>query len=485
MKLVGQMALLFALTLGSGWWFHHLEGETSAARSLASEAGMCDELAVGDTKRVGDGEGDWQHDPVNTLTKDIPDAMGINANYALTRVANNHYIATLPVEFIPESGVSDQDIHTMERKVRECLREADSFRAPIGQVLELRLSTEENPGDLPGAAGFRRSIIHVHPGKSRGNAGNYYMSFDCPTINHEMLHLMGLLDEYREELPRVANGQWTYPLCRVEPVANSIMRGMVEVYLESKEGRTACTCDTGCKKIIEGRDLALKELYVGASFADILEHPDLKSLCHPLEKYKDLGEWSALEEKPQALRLLEKTKNSFVVEDVDVSWDENSSARSPKFNVFSSSYRCSCAEDDQTCKTKLAFARHRIEDSQGRFSGHCPPGTSSAFGLKVSFSASSGQGIEWGKTRNDFFMGYSGGARRLITASHMERIIAGSCETKAKPYNECAKFGNLPFNLGAASSAAPARPNEGYVQKMCAQVPARCQDPRYYLGVPW
>jgi hypothetical protein len=121
---------------------------------------------------------------------------GTESKYKLSRLSETDYLAEIRLEFFRDTDFdgdsrSDRELNrNMKRKVDACFHLfRDSFRGPDGKKLEIRLSrAPEIPLERIPVGG---RVVRTHSHK-------YSSSVNCPTMIHEILHLMGLVDEYKE-----------------------------------------------------------------------------------------------------------------------------------------------------------------------------------------------------------------------------------------------------------------------------------------------
>jgi hypothetical protein len=117
-------------------------------------------------------------------------ASGINAYFLLSRPSANEHLAQIPLRFIP----SDRDQEFRER-ANFCL---DGFHenllGPGGHSLRIELIEEDLASGRPPLP----TTIQIQSDDYRANSLNWDGDINCSTILHEILHLLGLVDEYKE-----------------------------------------------------------------------------------------------------------------------------------------------------------------------------------------------------------------------------------------------------------------------------------------------
>lgn len=132
----------------------------------------------------------------------------------------------------------------MRKKINECLEEINQhLLGPNGQKIKIEIlePTEENQQKYAEIA----NVITVDSEPiERANSGFYSLQTSCSTIAHELLHLTGLVDEYREELNIPAYDQD----CRSVGPDDSIMHNhheAIDTYFSTDETSfiTQCQCE--------------------------------------------------------------------------------------------------------------------------------------------------------------------------------------------------------------------------------------------------
>lgn len=153
---------------------------------------------------------------------------GVQRRYKLTRSVTdpNRYIAEFNLRFSPTEdavgeryqgqAASPNDLFkdspqatrqdemraALIARTRECFQQNQGqLRAGDGTVLELRLSPANDPSPPP------QVTVEINTATARSNAGSWARQIQCPTIIHEVFHLMGLCDGYRESQTRVPEEQ--------------------------------------------------------------------------------------------------------------------------------------------------------------------------------------------------------------------------------------------------------------------------------------
>jgi hypothetical protein len=180
----------------------------------------------------------------------------IPAYQVVKRLDQNRYEATLNLNVTdvanPENGPATL------AKIRGCMElVAPALKGPENKSLRIRILTPEETAALPEAERPQQVNISVAPAtEPRGHATNYLNSWKCDTITHEILHLLGLCDEYHENGGFVA--EWS---CRVVPRGNSIMASHHEFFPTVFQRVTRCACHNEVCRGATGLNLEYKKRY--------------------------------------------------------------------------------------------------------------------------------------------------------------------------------------------------------------------------------
>jgi hypothetical protein len=118
----------------------------------------------------------------------------ISHAYRLSRTGAKTYKTEIRLVLVPAPGDSPSAtmITGLRSRITRCLAEnAVDIPGPSGESLQIVLSDDE---------GVPATKIEVTTASIREDALHYSTRSICPTLLHEILHLHGLADEYREEV---------------------------------------------------------------------------------------------------------------------------------------------------------------------------------------------------------------------------------------------------------------------------------------------
>jgi hypothetical protein len=209
----------------------------------------------------------------------------VRHKYILERTTSHTYKVKLNLVLQENTMRAKQETalcQKMRNKINGCLKEInqhlsgpDNYRIKI----EIFEPNEENKKKYAEIAHY--ITVDSDP-IERENSGFYSLHTDCATIAHELLHLMGLVDEYKEmaNIPSYAQD------CRSLGPQDSIM--YIHYFATNKDFTTKntrywtkCTCESGnhCKKIDSATQSQLKTCPPGyvseqvINFSEVVSSP--------------------------------------------------------------------------------------------------------------------------------------------------------------------------------------------------------------------
>lgn len=386
----------------------------------------------------------------------VPPAWYTTGNYLLKKTGDNNYEATLTLDFKDNGGsVSPEQ---MMAQVNSCLGNVNPFlRGPGGKKISLRaLSPKEASEQIP--AGERPSVepIRIQPDGTQIDAQNITGKADCATITHELLHHLGLCDEYKEgrtnivaPMVRSRAEEWS---CRNVTSRPSIMKNHQEAFNMTIPRKLTCECtDDICKKTLVSSDpaaVAQRKVLLVASPGAILGQ--LRDSC----KFTPLVTTAKIPEPDKAYT------------DVSISggvlkFQHRSIFPSQKaFLTARSNVVCTCPADDDRCPASLARAAQYI--SQNQQTENCPQMTMAKGEFKVA-----DPGEVTSSNSNSFNIVTIPRAESLLTPNQFDKILTGSCMTSSSSlFKQCSEYAYVPGDSAA-----------------CANKPSECKDDDKFTGV--
>lgn len=191
-----------------------LESETSPGASQPVAPTSCTPLAPGASITVEDSS---ESSPTGVaraykLTRSATDPQRYIAEFNLLFSPNDEAIeeryqgqAASPNDLFkdsPQGTRTDEMRAALIVRTRECFQQTQGqLRTSDGTLLELRLSAHDDPHPP------RRVSVQINTAAARSNASSWARQIQCPTIIHEVFHLMGLCDGYRETVERTPDVQ--------------------------------------------------------------------------------------------------------------------------------------------------------------------------------------------------------------------------------------------------------------------------------------
>lgn len=361
-------------------------------------------------------------------------------SYLLKRKQDGNYQAILNVKFTQGAGsVTSQE---MLARSKRCLAEASPFmKGPQNQNIELLVFSPEETNSLPSDERPAVNNVSIEGPNFGTNAAAYNEKVDCATITHEILHLMGLCDEYEETRPEYTRFGWN---CRVITKAPSIMRDL-SVYGKAVGQTLTCNCTTNtCRAVMNSSD-DLKKLYTGYSFYEASDYQFRSTYCK--EEY--ISNTTNMSNPGKGALILSDESSALVVETRFV----GPYFSSPYYKIHRAKITCRCPAGDQKCIDQKQAAVRNISNDPFRRS--CPRESTysgSEPGLKVNKAVFENDQIK---------IAVSPEIPSLLQPNHFNKILEGSCPGKSEGYQQCAEF--------------------AYKGQPCT-VPQVCNDDGFYLG---
>ena len=158
-----------------------------------NEQSQCLELKTGEEKRVSPGTGLDQYGSY-TIQREPDGAYSVALNLEFS--PDEDYDGAVPKERAPEYYL---------KKTQRCIRKAnEGMLGPNGKRLRIAIR-EPSKTDTCDAANTIK--IRIGSKDMRSSGSKYASDISCSTIIHEVLHLLGLCDEYKEQ----TRGVYTNP----------------------------------------------------------------------------------------------------------------------------------------------------------------------------------------------------------------------------------------------------------------------------------
>lgn len=188
---------------------------------------QCVDLAVGEAKEIDRSDS----------------GTGLAGKYRLKKSGDKSFIAQLNLNFKTAQGQSSAALDSRYRgKVTQCLNRVNGqLKGPGGQSLKIELGPKTGTQAAPPVA------IRIQNADFRSDSANWESDIRCDTVLHELLHLLGLVDEYEEThmgyttdddgnfvfSESNASSDTALYNCRALGPENSIMRNQDQAFSES------------------------------------------------------------------------------------------------------------------------------------------------------------------------------------------------------------------------------------------------------------
>lgn len=361
-------------------------------------------------------------------------------NYLLKKNADRNYQAVLNINFTQGAGSISPE--KMMKKARECMAmAAPALKGPQGQKMEILLLDSLQANSLPRDERPNMNTISIERPNHETDAASYAENVNCAVITHEILHLFGLCDEYKEDRERLAHLNWT---CRIETKRSSIMRDLRA--FDQAVGKTySCDCSGDpCKTVMSSNDENLKKLFVSPPLQEVSDHQFRNSYCR--DEYVPVS----ASQPDKAVVILNEGEDSLDLEARYVS----GKLQAPYYSKFAMKVRCKCPAGDANCREQLKNISRDVRIN--RMISRCPY---NAFeksmkegSIRPGFSVANGL----------LTIRTSPSLPSLLSPNHFHKILEGNCPGKADGYRQCAEF--------------------AYKSPPCGEIPSRCHDDNYYLG---
>ncbi len=178
-------------------------------------------------------------------SKLIKTSLIAGTEYLLTKKSNDGYKVTLNINF--QKAPNATSSVDMNRRAQECVAKySEHLKDPSGRSLEIEILDSNVSVNFVGTP--KPTTINVFDDYNRYNALNYDSKIPCDVIVHELLHLVGLVDEYKERKEDYA--------CRSHSSKKSIMahqRFIRKIIKKSSSGKKKPILRTAhMEKIIQG-----------------------------------------------------------------------------------------------------------------------------------------------------------------------------------------------------------------------------------------
>lgn len=335
----------------------------------------------------------------------------IEYSYGLIQETPRKIKAVLNVEFTGSSnGVTAQ---MMQDRARACLNSVQSgLKGPGGEELAIRLLTPQEVLRLPRNLRPKKTTVTIAAADARSHSKAYASSISCPVILHEVLHLLGLCDEYPGEGDN-------YP-CRAVGNRDSIMRNQYLTFGTALAENLSCGCKSEeCRSVIA--DPEKRALLLQPTYYDVIPTHFRNRYCdfNPTSYRKNLKDYPL-------------PKNAFSANLESEAVLKVMSVYNPSTTQFDEApIICECPSADQECKANLREFERPNSNLKPKT---CPSPTT------FLSSTIGGSPVREGVQNGILRIHRPATRPSLLEPRHFNRIIAGNCESQTTSYERCAEF---------------------------------------------
>lgn len=421
---------------------------------------MCTELKIGESRPLLD-----------------KSTNGVGHYHGLKRLSDKKYEATLAIDFKSDDEAANEE---MRERMNSCIsKTSDYFKSPNGEQMDLKIISSEDNKKLQKDQQLKLVEIGIADKGEyfRSNSKKYAADIPCSTITHELLHLMGLVDEYHEtaiqayynpDTKEAFNPRYfpagkskdgfeqkvAYVDCRSHSIENSVMALQRDRFADAVKSKVSCKCETKeCIDVMKNPKLAKIANFSTPDDFNIKDYCTVKTL-----KKSNLSK-------------------DFESDDVytDVSYSENSLVfTSPEVNfgsrftedkeakVIMNQTSCKCTTDK--CREDIAnFKSNIIDVNKYNSRRYCPYGTE----LQKDESEDIADINESDYSINDdgvFTFTTTPSKDSLLMPAHFEKMKWGSCSTKATRYNKCASYAYMLVDFQCTDKPKYCESDEGWLQ---------------------
>jgi hypothetical protein len=371
---------------------------------------------------------------------------GIGGNYTLRKKENGDHEIVVGIDIVADNfGVKKED---MFERIQQCMTAVSPYmNGPDGTNLDFKILNTDEIKKLPVSEMPRINNVSIQAPGSRSNSASYKADIDCPTITHEVLHLLGLCDEY--------NGTLDGYTCRAVAAIPSVMSSQNQAFRYGVAQTYDCKCRPGsiCERVKNQNNSALADFYMMPSIYSAISYELRNKYCN----YTNLPSQNWTEDLiPKSVSVTNKTETTItlVSEEFGDNWPR----------ISRTQFNCKCPANDTECPAVLNEMQKTAENIKDVPRNQCPSGStwsSPTYGNHIE----SGRPYEWGEDGIKFVQKPSWPS--ILHPSHFERIVGGACPSKATKYNECAIW---------------AYRNQ-YNTNNCEGRPEHCSNGKEFLGV--
>jgi len=416
------------------------------------DVNQCNDLKNGEVKVV---------DNFNTT--------GVKMRYALKRESSKQLVANVVINFKDGQEGTSVTSEEMLARTQACIDKTSSyFDSPKGENMRVKIMSPDQAASL--ANNERPAVNDVKIGKAgmRSNSGEYAEDTGCGTITHEVLHLMGLCDEYTESATgyyidtatgEIANDlsdeqknspdykfKLAYNECRAQSQTPSIMSSHWKAMAQFTGQKSTCECVDGtyCDEVMKMNDNKITDFLTQNPFRI---RYDNNSICRsvPLGTTA-IYSYDKLKEYTIDPIMETDTQNKVVYKFYSFQMASNNNS-SLKGRL--SEHRMTCKCEEESCADEMKKFKTISKNDYIKSDATCvypimkvKDGTDSGQLVSKDELANMGKGgiKSLGNNTYELTSAPRNTTSSLLHPAHFARIKYGSCKDKVKNYSTCAKF---------------------------------------------
>ena len=370
------------------------------------------------------------------------------AHFALKRIDDKKLEATIALKFEKGNAYTPELANTLFNRTKSCINNVNSYlKSPNGEELKINIiDEEENNKRAPSERPLTRSIA-VNNADARSHSLGYESDIDCETIIHEIMHLLGLVDEYHETIKEGGKERAKYQ-CRAVAEVDSLMASHWKKFDDVTGIENECSCeDDFCRRIINSDDQKLIDIYT----QDFWQLLDQRSNLCEYERVKTHFLTTSRMKSLPFYDIESDDENGMVIKHTNIFKGRNESFFGTVYQ-----FKCRACQNPKECEELENFKR-KLQNKSPNRKRYCPEGSSLVEQSHLPIEKAGKNGVK-AINFNTFKMSSAaknpGGS--LLHPAHFAKIKYTSCNSKVKKYTACSRFAG---NLSTEPDACAGRPD--------------------------
>lgn len=334
----------------------------------------------------------------------------LDGEYTLIRTEEKKWAVALALDVKSGNGISSDE---MFNRIKTCMAAVNqSMKGPNGEIIDFNILSVAENRKLPMNKRPPLSHIEIQPAGARSHSRAYAADIQCSTIVHEVLHLLGLCDEYEAKDDGYE--------CRAVPSFDSIMKNHTAIFDQTIPRQLTCECtNDDCHKLINSKNVDALRIKATSWALGPADYEFRNKYCRPAIIKSSIP--------------LDSNKKNFSVPVGERGF------KATLYDVFAhnltkmspTELTCNCPENDQSCMQVRADVLANLSNYTNPY---CPAGSreiKTAWGMRGNYTL----------RENGFTVpGPKPSRTSILEPVHFNRIIGGVCENVTPQYNECSKW---------------------------------------------